>query len=320
MSRLPKTEVGKRLKLQEIKNDLDEIQSKNSYIVVSSNTEPTQEQWERAFISDTGRLPPIPTGYKFIWFNTAIGFSREYTVINDSNNGSSSSGIPIPSVNPKTSSNFRLVAKIEVDKDAQFPNKDSKNVNNWNAYLVNDISKAKEDGLKYFIILWDQQSSNGGNYMDAYAHRDTGVYDNVYHHSFIVSSNGASANPSQAVDSGSNRLYLNNQVSDLLSDFHAIGYQKLNVSVPEMKDNDSYRESLQSPTSIGAALDYTNATFKTAGALEISHVMTQYNFKSTVDVLPIINRLVADTGILTSDDPLTAWIYGVYSHDSDLEY
>lgn len=69
------------------------LYARKTPITLNRFIEPTQAEWENAYVLETGLPLPIPVGTKLIWRSMRSGRVLTYGTLNDSNSGSSSTGI-----------------------------------------------------------------------------------------------------------------------------------------------------------------------------------------------------------------------------------
>jgi hypothetical protein len=99
--------------IDQMQKRLDEVQAARNPIIVHSFSEPTQDDWEAAWIQKSGALPPIPVGTKLTWYDLKSGRMRLYTTTYDLQNGSDSSGnVVVWERRNKVQDNFRFLGAL----------------------------------------------------------------------------------------------------------------------------------------------------------------------------------------------------------------
>jgi hypothetical protein len=71
---------------QRLLDELSTYQANNKPITVHSFSEPTQEQWEAAYIAQGLHQPPIRPGARLYWFDLKNGTTKAYTTVWKNNN------------------------------------------------------------------------------------------------------------------------------------------------------------------------------------------------------------------------------------------
>jgi hypothetical protein len=81
-----------KLLLERVQN----IQARKQAVFLRQILEPTQSEWETAFVSQTGLGLPIPVGTKLIWVDWSKGDAKSFVTTNDLVAGQASSGTVYP--------------------------------------------------------------------------------------------------------------------------------------------------------------------------------------------------------------------------------
>jgi len=101
------------LLVQKMSEEVVKLEKSRKTVLLRQFFTPTKAEWEDAWLSQTTLPLPIPVGAKLIWYNTERSLAKRYTVTNDTGNGASSSGTPLPFVNPaRSNSAIRLIAEM----------------------------------------------------------------------------------------------------------------------------------------------------------------------------------------------------------------
>lgn len=74
------------------------LEARRQTITIRSRLEPTQGDWETAWVAKTGLGLPIPPGSRLYWYDLTRGVIKPYTVPLDQSNGRASSGNAVPYV------------------------------------------------------------------------------------------------------------------------------------------------------------------------------------------------------------------------------
>lgn len=107
----PPTFAAQTVYVKELIDRINEVVAARKKIIIRSYNEPTQSEWEAAYVTQTGLPLPIPVGTKLLWRNYSTGDVLWFTMSNDAALGDYSSGTPFQAVDtsfPK--STFRLLA------------------------------------------------------------------------------------------------------------------------------------------------------------------------------------------------------------------
>src|SRR5689334_20928856 len=94
------------------------LYSRKVAITINRYTEPSQGDWENAYVAKTGLPLPIPVGTKLFWRSFRSGRVLQYGTINDSANGASSTGAVYNLLNMNyTQPSFRFLGYINSLKE-----------------------------------------------------------------------------------------------------------------------------------------------------------------------------------------------------------
>lgn len=106
----PGNYAGQALAVAQYEKRLLDIQKVQIKVVIHSWKEPTQQEFEAAYVAQTGFTLPIPPGALLLWSDMRNGgMTRAYTVANDLANGTLSSGTIVPYIEAQTTSPFRFL-------------------------------------------------------------------------------------------------------------------------------------------------------------------------------------------------------------------
>jgi hypothetical protein len=109
----PANWAERRAVVKDAVDRLEQLEAIATPVVVHSFAEPTQDQWEAAFVKATGLLPPIPPGTKMMWYDLRAKEMRAYTTAYDLQLGAETSGTVVPWVKPaNTQSAFRFLGYL----------------------------------------------------------------------------------------------------------------------------------------------------------------------------------------------------------------
>lgn len=79
----PASYMGQRLLIQQIEDQVNLLESVNTPVIVNAETEPSQYDFEQAYIRQTGRKLPIQPGTKLLWRNILTNRIKQYTTTYD---------------------------------------------------------------------------------------------------------------------------------------------------------------------------------------------------------------------------------------------
>lgn len=169
-------------------------------ITVNSGNEPSQGDWESAYVRYTGLPLPIPVGTKLIWRDLRFNKCKTYSTINDLSNGSASSGTvyPLLDMNYEQGS-FRLlgggIPMTDLGGYAVFVN--SSIMYKRYGLSLGDMYRWCELGLDSIYIIYKAQIS--GTAMQVRFSPESGVSPHLTDPQFYTKDNGSGSDTLESV-------------------------------------------------------------------------------------------------------------------------
>jgi hypothetical protein len=71
---------------RELQSDLAQLQAQRKPIVLHSYREPSQSDWENAYVAQMNKVPPIVPGTRLFWYDMKNGTPKRYTTVWSSDN------------------------------------------------------------------------------------------------------------------------------------------------------------------------------------------------------------------------------------------
>ncbi len=97
------------------------LYARRTPITLNKFTEPTQAEWENAFVTETGMPLPIPTGVRLYWRSLLNGNIIQYGTLNDAVNGTASTGKVYKMLDANyTQPSFRFIGYLDNQKQVFF--------------------------------------------------------------------------------------------------------------------------------------------------------------------------------------------------------
>lgn len=89
------------LTVDKLRKQLDRAKSANTTVIIHNFRQPTQKDWETAFITQTGQQLPIPPGTRLRWIDPRSGLTHSFSTIHDVNSGKTTSGTVYKTPSPE---------------------------------------------------------------------------------------------------------------------------------------------------------------------------------------------------------------------------
>lgn len=88
----PANYIEQRFAVDRLVQRVTQAESKTAKVTIRSFYEPTQKEWEDAYVQKTSRKPPIPPGVKLVWYDLRRMYPKLYSTAYDQDGGLTSSG------------------------------------------------------------------------------------------------------------------------------------------------------------------------------------------------------------------------------------
>jgi hypothetical protein len=300
----PVSWMEQSLYVAEIERRIRRLQRIKRSIVVHSRDEPSQAQFEAAYVAQTGFPLPIEVGTKLCWFDLRRGQMRAYSTAYDIQDGLYSSGqvYPMVDVDADSKGQIRLIG---VRADTNTWKDPYVNVENGGMNIRLDPTRALKKGLMAYMVIFEANSAEVAfTYSVRTADYQEHFYESVYAvynaagstpgHSEVNKNTGAVIGEDYVIVTPGNVSGLANVYSQGLLFFH---------NVVNAWEQDNQKLNTIAPNGAGFASGFL--TTMAANSMRINAI--SFIETASSPYYPPFNL------VMSGGERQKAWLYGIYN-------